>query len=236
MRLALALSCALAVAVGAASDGRAARECAGLEVCIPVAGPWVAVPAPSGRDRVASVLYQLSCPKGSIAGGVDAVVSERTVDVAFLGALGSPVGPGVTTGRHVLFVGTYAGAARRSTTFRPFLGCVPTSGGGDDDTVFFAAFRPGLPPVRRVRTLRLRGHGARALTIGCGRGERLVGSSHAVAFRRRAQPFQSWLGAVAIVRRERGGRVTVTARIRAPLPASSRPEVQVHALCTARRP
>ena len=75
----------------------AADECKGLRVCLPVAGPWVVVP-PGGVD------YELACPlAGYIVGGTDARVAARDVDVSFRGEPGSPVGPGVTTRRSVVF-------------------------------------------------------------------------------------------------------------------------------------
>ena len=99
---------ALVLAAAGAAPGRAdaARECQGLMVCIPVAGPWVAVPAPSGTVAV-PVQFLLTCPRGSVVAGTDALVSDRALDVEFLGTVGAPVGPGVTTHEAVLFIGTY---------------------------------------------------------------------------------------------------------------------------------
>ena len=57
-RRSLALAVVLAAAVVAALSAGAARaadECKGLRVCLPVAGPWVVVPA-GGTD------YELACP------------------------------------------------------------------------------------------------------------------------------------------------------------------------------
>ena len=56
-----------------APSARAADECRGLTVCIPVAGPWVAIPPPRGAPRPRR--WQLACPQG-IVGGVDARASE----------------------------------------------------------------------------------------------------------------------------------------------------------------
>jgi hypothetical protein len=232
--LLVVLACVLAVGGLLPSQASAARECAGLEVCIPVAGPWVAVPAQASGERTSTVLYQLSCPPGSIVGGLDAIVSDRALDVTFVGALGSPVNPGITTGRSALFVATYVGARRRPTAFRPFVGCIPTSGGGRG-TTSVAAVAPGQPLIRRVRSFRLRAADG-SFSLGCGRGERLVGSSHAVAFRRNLPPEESWLGAIQVVQGERSGRVVVSARRGAAVPLTMRVEVQVHALCARGRP
>ena len=81
--LTLVASAAL-VAVGSAG---ATSECKGLKVCVPVAGPWVVSPS-------AGVEFQLSCPKRFIVGGLDAELSDRAIDVGFVGGMGSPVNPG----------------------------------------------------------------------------------------------------------------------------------------------
>jgi hypothetical protein len=234
VRLALALALAAAVAGVVAPDGRATRECDGLDVCIRVPGPWVAIPAPSRGVRAPSVAYQLSCPPRSVVGGLDAVRVDRTIDIVFLGALGSPVNPGITTGRSVVFVATYTGPARRTTAFQPLLGCIPTSGGGGRGTTAVAAAAPPRPAVRRVGTFRLGTRAARSGSVACGRRERLLASSHAVAFRTRSAPSESVLAGVSVNRRERAGRVVATARRRALVPTSARAEVQLHALCGAR--
>ncbi len=121
---------ALAAFLGATGAAWGADECRGLQVCLPVPGPWVAIPAPSGGG-VPSVTWQMRCPlRGYIVAGIDARVSDRSIDVSIRGENGAPVSPGVTTGREVLFTAVYTGGGRRATSFRPFIGCVPTSGGG----------------------------------------------------------------------------------------------------------
>lgn len=218
----------LAVAAGAgalASPATATRECDGLDVCIRVPGPWVAVPAPT--RAATSVAYQLSCPRGSIVGGLDAV-RPRSLDVMFLGALGSPVNPGITTQRSVVFVAT--SGARSVSAFRPLLGCIPTSGGGGRRTTSVGAVAPRPAVVRRVRTFRLTGPMRRA-TLRCARGERLLSSSYAVAFRTRAAPRAAVLAGVRVSLRPRSDRLTMTARRSVAVPVSARAEVQVHAVC-----
>ena len=105
-------------------------------------------------NGLTTVSYQVTCPKGSIAGGLDAILGDPTLDVRFLGTLGSPVNPGITTSRSVVFVATYARG--RPTTFRPIIGCIPTSGGGGRLTT---AYTPVVvkprPVLRRVRSLPL---------------------------------------------------------------------------------
>jgi hypothetical protein len=230
----------LVVAVGTvaagilAAEGRATRECDGLDVCIRVPGPWVAIPAPGPGVRAPSVAYELSCPRGSVAGGLDAVRGDRAIDIVFLGSLGSPVNPGITTGRSVVFVATYTGTARRPTTFRPLLGCIPTTGGGGRGTTSMVARVPVPPLTRRVANVRLGASAVSSGSVSCAPRERLVGSSHAVAFRTPTAPAAGVLAGVRVTRRERGGRVVVTARRSAFVPIAARAEVQVHALCGGR--
>ena len=226
MKRALVLAGLVAASLAWAEDAMATRECDGLDVCIRVPGPWVAVPAaPVGATQ--TVLYQLSCPRNSIAGGLDAVLGDRSLDVVFLGQLGSPVNPGITTRRDVVFVATHAG--NRPTTFRPLLGCIPTSGGGGRQTTGVAP--RAEPPVRRVGSLRLRAGGAQTHAQTCRPNERLVGSSHAVAFRTPTAPPAQLLTSVTAARRTDGRRVVVRAQRSIAVPLRTRVEVQVHALC-----
>ena len=224
MKRLLVLGCVV-VALLAPGDAKAADECRGLDVCISVPGPWVAVPA-SRPAEATTVWYRLSCPRNAIAAGTDAA-RPAGLDVTFLGALGSPIGPGVTTSREVWFVAVWAG--RAPTAFRPFLGCVPTSGGGGRSTTAVTAAAPRDPFVRRVKNVQVR-VGASA-TFGCRAGERLVGVSHALAFRVQGEPAPAWLTAVRVDVRRRAGRIVLTARRSRAVPARVRVFVQLHALC-----
>jgi hypothetical protein len=221
------LAAAGLAALAAPGAALATNECDGLDVCISVPGPWVAVSgSPGGRLR--TVEYQLACPRGSIAGGLDAVIQDPALGVRFLGSLGSPVNPGITTGRAVVFTAWWA--RRAPTAYRPILGCIPTSGGGGRGTTAVGPVK-GKPPVRLVRTVRVRPGAVAGLTVRCRSGERLVGSSHAVAFRGRRAPGAGALAGVVVTRVERAGRVVVRARRGAAVPAAARVEVQVHAIC-----
>jgi hypothetical protein len=226
---ALAVTLAALAWLGWAGTARAAGECEGLDVCISVPGPWVAVPA-APRGSVSTVHYRLSCPRRSVVGGLDAIRGDRSLEVRFLGRLGSPVNPGITTSQSAVFVATHARG--RTTYFRPFLGCIPTSGGGGRDTTSVDASAPRpLPTLRRVRTLRVRPGAPARLAFGCRRGERLVGSSHAVAFRMGSAPSLPILTGATATSRRRGARVEVRAGRSSAVPARVRVEVQVHALC-----
>jgi hypothetical protein len=84
-----ALAVAVAtLAVGAAPAASTPRECQGLMVCVPVKGPWVVVPTAQSVPR-RQVEYQLSCPRGYVVGGLDAELSNRAIDVSFLGKVGA---------------------------------------------------------------------------------------------------------------------------------------------------
>jgi len=225
-----------------AAPASAADECEGLLVCIPVAGPWVVVP--SSASSTSSARWRLRCPEGSAVGGTDARASERFVEVSFPGRVGSPVGPGVTTSDAVLFTGRYAGAARgHGTSFRPYIGCIPGSGGGrriptsarPDDPVASAsasasAVRPGTPVTVRTKTLRV-GSGQLARgSLRCQGEERLLRGSAVVGLETSVVPTAAQLGSVAVVRVVRDGRVLVSAR-RQGLPEAIVARVQIQAEC-----
>jgi hypothetical protein len=224
--LAACVAAALTIGVG---DARATNECRGLMVCVPVAGPWVVVPAATRR-----VEYEVACPQRYVVGGLDAELSDRAIDVTFPGNLGSPVNPGITTSTTALFRGLYTGARARTTTFRPHIGCIPPSGGGGSPPAIgnfarLAVFPPGRPTVRRVRTVTLAA-GVRRVFHACGRGERLLSASHAIGFFTRVPPASAIVAAVSSSRTVRAGRVAVRVEV-APVARNARAVVQVHALC-----
>jgi hypothetical protein len=227
-------ACAALAAIGAPA-ARAADECAGLMVCIPVSGPWVVVPGSSARAS-----WLLRCPRGAV-GGTDARVSDRRLDVSFPGRVGSPVGPGVTVADRLAFDGRYVGVPRRTTSFQPFLGCVPGGGGQRTPTaapspgppaVVAAAtpLRPGQPLTLRVRTLRLRPGSLARGSLSCREGERLQRAAAAVGLRLPHVPSAAQLAAVRVVRTVRDGRVLISATRRG-LPDGVRVDVQIQAEC-----
>lgn len=226
------ISATLAAALVAATPAGGANECDGLMVCVPVAGPWVIVPTGSGVPRP-QVAFELTCPRGYIVGGLDARLSQRAIDVSFLGMLGSPVNPGISTSRSVVFVASYVGGSARAPSFRPFIGCMPATGGGARVPTAATAFPPGRPTVRRVRTVRVR-PGSITVAQSCAAGERLVGASHALGFFTRSAPGASLASSVTAKQAVRGGRVVVTVRGDAEL-ESVRAVVQVHAVCSGAR-
>jgi hypothetical protein len=227
----VALAAVAALALGA-QPGQAAGECNGLMVCIPVAGPWVKIPAPTGVVSVAT--WQLTCPQG-VVGGVDAQASDPSVGVDWSGRIGSPVNPGISTTGVLLFRASYAARLRRASSFRPFIGCIPRPGGGTRtrtgyERVTTPPVKPGNPLALRVKVLRvLPGALARAALV-CLPGERLISSTHSIGLYTPGPPTPAQLAAVHVVRATHAGRVLVSAT-RQGLPASVRVEVQIQATC-----
>jgi hypothetical protein len=229
-RLVFAAAILAAVAAAGAAPAGATNECRGLQVCVRVAGPWVVVPAALATPRP-RVDFQLSCPRGYVIGGLDAELSDRAIDIDFLGKLGSPVNPGVTTARAALFRATYTGSAPKGPSFRPHLGCLPASGGGAGPVPYRkpTAFPPGEPTIRRVRTVSLR-PGTVSAATSCAAGERLISSWHALAFYTSSAPPQALIQGVSATRSTQGRRVTV--RVRSSTAVQGvRSVVQVGAVC-----
>jgi hypothetical protein len=206
----LATLALLAAAFAAGVDrAGATNECRGFPTCVPVVGPWVAVPV-AGNAQRPQVQWQLTCPRGFIVGGVDAELSDRAIDVWFLGAPGSPVAPGRTTSRTIVFVATYVGSGAAAPTFRPHAGCVPASGGGSrTPTSVRSVVPPGRPTVRRVRTVRITA--PRTISVACRSDERLVGAYSARGFRTAKPPAAGLVAGLSARARVSGDRVVVSA-------------------------
>ena len=228
----LLLLCGVLAAVLAAGAGpaQATNECRGLQVCVRVQGPWVVVPASLGTQRPA-VQFQLSCPRGFVVGGLDAELSDRAIDMDFLGLLGSPVGPGTSTSRSVVFRGVYTGASSRTPVFRPHIGCIPATGGGSGPVPFrkLEAFAPGQPTIRRVRTVRISAATVHAVAA-CAAGERLISGWHAVGFYTTAAPSAALIRGVSSAQSVRGDRIDARARGSAAV-RSVRTVLQAGAVC-----
>lgn len=218
---------ALAAAGVLVSPAGAADECQGLEVCLPVEGPWVVVPA------TGVVHWDLRCPRrGYIVAGTDARVSDRGVDVSFRAETGSPVGPGRSTTGSAFFTARYAGQTARRAVFKPFAGCIPTQGGGSRGLTAVAPVRPLRLVVATTRPLR---SGQTAAAVArCAAGARLVDTTHAVGFLGRREPPALLLGAVSVTRTTSGRAATVRARF-ASVDDTRAAIVQVVAYCTAGR-
>jgi hypothetical protein len=222
----------VAVFVAALAAGvdtaRATSECRGFLTCVPVAGPWVVVPVSRQTPRP-EVQYQLTCPRGFVVGGVDAELTDRAIDVWFLGAPGSPVAPGRTTSRTIVFVARYVGAGAAGPTFRPHAGCVPAGGGGRrTPTSVTTVVPPGRPTVRRVRTFRITT--PRYVAVGCRRDERLVAAYSASGFRTARPPSPALVASLSTRPALALDHITVAAR-----GGQGRGVVQVAAVCAGGR-
>jgi len=214
----------LVLAAATTSAGAATNECRGITSCIPVAGPWVLVPAHG------QATYLLACPAGrSVVGGLDAQASSRDVRVSFDARLGAPVAPGVTTTRYALF--RAISISGRAQTFQPRLGCIPTQGGGGRSTVS-ARVTPVGPALELRSRIVIIGPGqVRFAKVACLPSEHLVGAWHATAFRVK-QPPKIGAGTVVDVTRTTVGRkVVVTATATDGLSIDVHPVVQVGAEC-----
>jgi hypothetical protein len=210
----------------------ATNECKGLDVCISVPGPWVAVPAAPAGGATA-VQYQVTCPKRSVAGGLDAILGDPTLEVRWLGLLGSPINPGISTKHSVVFQAVSARA--RPTAFRPVVGCIPTSGGGGRSTTAYTAAKP-KPLQRRFHTVSVRGNQPVGVITACAGGERLAGVTYAVGFRTHLQPGPSVLSGVTVDLRRAGGRSVATVRRTFAVPQAMHVLLQVQLLCARGAP
>ena len=222
---------AAALIVGVAPAG-ATRECEGLMVCVPKPGPWVVVPIGGGAPRP-QVEYRMTCPRRYVVGGLDAELSSRAVDVSFLGSLGSPVNPGISTSDSVVFVGSYVGASAASASFRPHIGCLPGRGGGTRVPTALTTILAGHPTIRRAHEVRVR-PGATTVSQVCGPRERLVDGASALGFYMRTPPSSSLTRGVTTKLSLNGNRAVVQVRADAEISAV-RAVVQVQAVCSSAR-
>lgn len=219
------------------SDVAPPRVCEGLTICAPVGGPWVVVPGPTASTDLGGGLWQLRCPPAlGIVGGVDVRVSNPWLDVYFPGRIGSPINPGVTTGNDVVFTAISFGPRGRTSSFVPFVGCIPSQGGQRIPTAFTAPaeFRRGAPLVRRVRTFEVRPGPTARSVLSCKPGERLVSAQTATGLHTALAPRPSQIRAVHVTHAVRGGKIFVTAT-RLGLARGVAVDVQIHALCAGGR-
>lgn len=220
--------CAASLLSGVGTAG-ATNECRGLNPCVPVAGPWVVVPAGNSVPRP-QVQYVLACPKGYTVGGLDAELTDRAIDIAFLGKSGSPVNPGITTSRTAVFAATYVGGSARAPSFRPHVGCLPGGGGRRTPTAVSAIVPPGAPTTRLVKNVKLGALSSKRIVVACGAGERLIAAYDARAFTSKTPPTARMVSAFAVSRTIGGNRVVVVARS-----ASAGAVVQVSIVCAGGR-
>ena len=194
----------------------ATNECRGLNPCVPVAGPWVVVPTGRAVPRP-QAQYQLTCPRGFVVAASTRSSPTRRSTSPSSARPGTPVSPGVTTSRSVVFVASYVGERPRAPTFRPHIGCIPATGGGTrTPTAVRAVTPPGHPTTRRVVTERVRGEST--VVTACRADERLVGWYLARGFATPAPPAPAL---VASLSHEDVG-VAQLGRASSPAPAAAR--------------
>jgi hypothetical protein len=192
---------AVCAAAGVAAAGAGAtNECRGLQVCVPIEGPWVVIGG-------AEVSFQLSCPKRFVVGGLDAELSRRGVDVTFRGRLGSPVNPGITTTSSAVFLARLL-LQGRTATFRPHVGCIPAAGGGQR---FPTAHRPEQAIVPTAVQLTVT-PGVHRYVTRCPAGKRLAGATHAIGFYTDAPPEAGLIRSIAVRQTTGGGKVHLVVR------------------------
>jgi len=217
------LLAALAASALLAPAGRAANECNGIQRCVPVTGPWVAVPANGEVD------FLLECPgaKG-IVGGTDALVSSQQVAVSWDAIPGSPIGSGRTTNFEVLF--RAVAGNHRLGEFQPFIGCIPTQSSTRDTTGVPA--RPLGPPLDlHAAQVEVAPGSASSGSLHCPSGEELVDSWTATAFAVSQPTPPGAASAITVHATIHGGVASATASAAATLSASLRALVQLGIRC-----
>jgi hypothetical protein len=202
-RIAVAALAGIAAAAFA-SSARATNECRGLQVCVPVAGPWVVTPG------VADVRYQLACPRRFVVGGLDGELTTRNLDVAFRGGLGSPVNPGITTSTSAVFLGRLL-ARGGPAAFRPHIGCIPAAGGGQRFPTVHRAFPPAKPLAPTAVQLTVL-PGVHRFVERCPAGRHLTAATHAVGFYTTAPPSAAQMQSIGVVQSAQGDRVVLVVR------------------------
>jgi len=225
-RLLLIVTAATACAVVVAAPAYATIECRGLQVCVPVIGPWVL--ASPGR-----VEFQLACPKRFVVGGLDAELSTRGIDIGFVGNLGSPVNPGITTSKEAVFLGRLVRGSDPAASFRPHIGCVPASGGGQRSPTAYHVFKPGKPGIRHATNIVVEPGRTRHYVKRCASNERLVAATHAIGFFGDIPPSVSLARSIQVAQSVRAGRVKLTIRATRAI-AGGNAVVQLSLVCAAK--
>ena len=219
---AAALVAALAVATlpGTAS---AQNECNGIPRCIPVEGPWVAVPAQG------EAVFALGCPQGKgVVAGTDAQASSIDIRASFDGILGSPVSYGRTTHSSVLF--RAVSAVHKGGSFKPAIGCIPAPS-AVRNTIAAKVTPVGPPLDLRFKTLALRPGVQTTVTMACPTGESLVDTWSATAFNSQRPPAPGLASAIHVQARQVGEKVLLAVTTSEALPAAAHALVQVGVRC-----
>jgi hypothetical protein len=201
----------------------AAGECNGIPRCIPVEGPWVAVPA-NGEAK-----FMLQCPQGrGIVAGTDAQASSQDVRATFDAILGAPVSLGRSTNSAALF--RAVSAHHHAGLFKPFIGCIPAPS-AVRNTIATKASPLGAPLDLRAVTLRLTPGFQRTVTLACPNGETLVDSWTSTAFGSTVPPPPALASAVTVKSRIVKGQARMTIFASEALPRSVQAQLQIGVRC-----
>jgi hypothetical protein len=203
----------------------AANECNGIPRCIPVEGPWVAVP-PSGEAK-----FMMQCPQGrGIVAGTDALGNTQDVRATFDAILGSPVSFGRSTSATVLF--RAVSAHHHAGLFKPFIGCIPAPS-SVRNTIASQAMPLGAPLDLRAVTLKLTPGLQRTVTVACPNGEALVDSWNATAFTGANPPSPALASAVRVTSRIVKGHAELQIFASEALPRGAQAELQIGVRCAS---
>jgi hypothetical protein len=215
---------ALAAVPGNSLAAPAANECNGIPRCIPIAGPWVAVPAHG------EALFSLSCPGGGVVAGTDGLGSTLDVRGYFDGILGSPVAFGRTTHNQALF--RAVSAHHRPGYFKPFIGCIPAP--SSVANTISTEVSPIGPPLDYVaRSVIVNPGFQRTIVLSCPAGESLVDSWNSTAFDTPRPPPAGLASAVSVKTRIVGRRAQLFVTASEALPSGLRAQVQVGVRCAS---
>jgi len=222
-RLLLLVVLALAAAAALAGPAGAANECAGIPRCIPVTGPWVAVPAHG------EVTFALECPQGrGIVGGTDAQASSLDVRATFDGIISSPVSFGRTTLSSAFF--RAVSATHKPGAFKPYIGCIPAQ--NQITNTISSKITPVGPPLDlKAKLVPVNAGFQRRVSVACPAGEALVDSWSATAFTGAAPPAAGLAAAIRVQTTIAGHHATLAISVSEALPPTAGAEVQVGVRC-----
>jgi hypothetical protein len=222
-RLVLALLSAGLAFAAVPNGAGAANECNGIQRCIPVEGPWVAVPSTGEAE------YMLSCPQGKgIVAGTDGRASSTDIRATFDGILGSPVAFGRTTNTAVLF--RAVSASHRPGLFKPFIGCIPSQT-AVRNTIATEASPLGAPLDFHAVTVRINPGLQRTVTLACPAGESLVDSWSATAFGTVKPPSPDVASAIQVQTRIVNGHARLEISASEALPPGLQAQLQIGVRC-----
>jgi hypothetical protein len=222
--LAFVAAVAVAALPGSSLAAPTANECNGIPRCIPIEGPWVAVPAHG------EAVFSLSCPGGGVVAGTDGLGSTLDIRGTFDGILGSPVAFGRTTHSQALF--RAVSAHHRPGYFKPFIGCVPNP--SSVANTISTEVSPVGPPLDYVaRVINVNPGFQRTITLSCPAGESLVDSWSATAFDTPRPPPAGLASAIAVKARVAGRSAQLLVTASEALPSGLHTQVQIGVRCAS---